>query len=173
VHDGMGPVALSFNHAQFGRVKIGRDLVTKVLLFFKLVNGTCESFDPARCLFGESVQQVVPKTRNTAPVLQLAQSHGPESICAAESDEERIARLVQEARLKNPLSIESASSDVGSNTAAQPPISHLTASLAHMLKVGLSGMPNPTVSDDGTVKITSKGPKQLKRLRMEELEDTV
>jgi hypothetical protein len=42
-----------------------------------------------------------------------------------------------------------------------------------MLKVGRSGMPKPTVSDDGTIKIASEGPKQLKRLRMEELENTV
>jgi hypothetical protein len=42
-----------------------------------------------------------------------------------------------------------------------------------MLKVGRSGMPKPIVSDDGTVKIASEGPKQLKRLHMEELENTI
>lgn len=128
------------------------------------------SFDPTRCLLEESEPQEVPTTRNATPVPQLA-THGPHSICATESDEERIARLVQEARLKNPLSIESA--PFGFNAAAQPPISQLTASLAHMLKVGQSGMPKPKVSDNGTIKIASEGPKQLKRLRMEDREDTV
>lgn len=170
VQVGMGEVAHSFTHAKFGRVKIGRDLVTKVLLFFKLVNGTWVSFDPTRCLLEESEPQEVPTTRNATPVPQLA-THGPHSICATESDEERIARLVQEARLKNPLSIESA--PFGFNAAAQPPISQLTASLANMLKVGQSGMPKPKVSDNGTIKIASEGPKQLKRLRMEDREDTV
>jgi hypothetical protein len=173
VHDGMGPVEHSFNHATFGRVKIGRDLVKKVLLFFKLVNGTWVSFDPARCLFEESVPHVIPTKRDTTPVLQLANSHIPQSICAAGNDEERIARLVQEARLKNPLSIDSALSGFVSNVNTEPPMSQLTASLAHMLKVGQSGMPNPKVSNDGTIKIASEGPKQLKRLRMEELESTV
>jgi hypothetical protein len=118
VHDGMGPVAHSFNHAKFGRVNISRDLVKKVLLFFKLVNGTWVSFDLARCLFEESVPQVIPTMRDTALVLQLANSHIPQSICAVESDEERFARLIQEARLKNPLPIESAPSGFVSNVVA-------------------------------------------------------
>jgi hypothetical protein len=166
-------------HRVFGRVKIGRDMVTRGLVFYRHIGALLDS--------NEWVHFNVESVGNTPDAAQLVGSEtilnnslqiaGPttQETLLEEGDEARIARLIQEAWLKNPVMIEAAmNTNVESekNVNEHQPISQLAASLACILHTGLPIGAEPTVNGNGVMQINKPdGPKQLKRLRLEESED--
>jgi len=91
-----------------------------------------------------------------------------------EGDEARIARLVQEARLKNPMNEMMSSSPSKSNNYVnnQQNVTQLAVSLAHVMRMGLPFGVDPSMNKDGAFPLRKpEGQKQLKRLRLEDSEE--
>lgn len=93
-----------------------------------------------------------------------------------EGDEERIARLVQEARLKNPVMIKVPSANVSTVTGHKPqdqlPVSQLAASLAQILRLGVPMSAEPRMTASGMKPLNKPDvPKHLKRIQLEVSEE--
>lgn len=91
-----------------------------------------------------------------------------------EGDEARIARLVQEARLKNPVNAMLPSSTLEENNFvnSQQNVSQLAASLAQVMRMGVPLAADPNMNKDGVLFLNKPdGQKQLKRLRLEDSEE--
>lgn len=93
-----------------------------------------------------------------------------------EGDEARIARLVQEARLKNPVNAMLPSSTLEENNFvnSQQNVSQLAASLAQVMRMGVPLAADPNMNKDGVLFLNKPdGQKQLKRLRLEDSEEVL
>jgi len=164
-------------HRVYGRVKIGRHTDTKELVFYKHIGALYDSDEWIRVNVESighipDVAQPVGARQVMIGNLQLTSSVTQE-VPLLEGDEERIARLVQEARLKNPVMIET-TTYTSANLNGQPPASQLAASLAQILHMGMPYAVDPHVNSNGVISIQKPdGPKQLKRLRSDASETSV
>jgi hypothetical protein len=161
------------NHKLYGRVKIGRNVNTKMLTFTKYTSASSSSnewvtFDPLIVPTGAEF----PEPRQQQQNLSFQSIAGSQNEGSSrETEEARIARLIQEARLRNPLMIDAAqmhSTPISSVLTPIPPISQLYATLSKVVQVGskLSSV-KPKI---GKGKTNNKGADQkaLKHLRVEE-----
>jgi len=161
---GERPVCSKF-HSRVGKVKIGRNPVTKELIFAKYIGAQNNSnewitFDPFCAYFNAWPVVEVAAAALGPNILQLAGTGEPSEVHAEEEgDEARIARLVQEARFKNPIQTmeipvltQQQNTQFAANLINPQPVEQLRLTTALPLKI--------STKDDGL--------KQLKRSRVDD-----
>ena len=161
---GERPVCSKF-HSRVGKVKIGRNPVTKELIFAKYIGAQNSSnewitFDPFSADFNAWPVVEVAAAALGPNILQLAGTGEPCEVHAEEEgDEARIARLVQEARFKNliqtmeiPVLTQQQNTQFAASLINPQPVEQLRLTTALPLKI--------STKDDGL--------KQLKRSRVDD-----
>lgn len=167
-------------HRVFGRVMIGRNPNTKELVFYKHIGTHYSSnewvqFNVENVAVTPDAAQPVGDGQISNIITQVGGVNENQPLLL-EGDEERIARLVQEARLKNPVMIGAPSVNVSTVTGHkpqdQPPVSQLAASLAQILRTGVPTSAEPRLTASGMKPLNKpEVPKHLKRIRLEESEE--
>jgi len=161
-------------HSRVGRVKIGNNLETKGLIFAKYIGAQNSSnewicFDPFSADFNVWPVMETATANPGTNMLQLTAAGAPIVVrVEEEGDEARIARLIQEARMKNPIQamdLPTSATNENRTSFMQQPNINLGVSLVDSQPLVLPGM-----NDVLPLKISTKedGLKQLKRIRIDE-----
>lgn len=131
-------------HRVFERVKIGRDDTTRQLIFYKHA-GPLYSSDEWIVVSTESIHNIpdaAQPVQTNVRMSQAVQVTGSEvqDPLLLEGDEARIARLIQEARLKNSVNEVLSRSPLEANSCqihSQQNVLQLAASLAQVMRMGV------------------------------------